>query len=51
MTKPLESIDKEIAVEVEEAFEFARSSPPPGADELLVDVFGRWEVPVERDRG
>ena len=43
----LESIDKEIAVEVEEAFEFARSSPPPGADELLVDVFGRWEdVPV-----
>jgi TPP-dependent pyruvate/acetoin dehydrogenase alpha subunit len=39
----LAAIDKEIEADVHAAFEFAKSSPPPGLDELLVDVFGRRE--------
>jgi TPP-dependent pyruvate/acetoin dehydrogenase alpha subunit len=45
--KQLDSIDSTVTSEVEEAFAFAASSPAPGRDELLVDVFARVEeVPV-----
>jgi pyruvate dehydrogenase E1 component alpha subunit len=42
----LDAIDKEVAEVVDDAMDFARSSPEPSVDELLVDVFASpSEVP------
>jgi pyruvate dehydrogenase E1 component alpha subunit len=43
----LDAIDREVSEIVEDAIEFAKASPQPGLDELLVDVFASTsEVPV-----
>jgi acetoin:2,6-dichlorophenolindophenol oxidoreductase subunit alpha len=43
----LDTIDREASESVEDAIEFAKSSPQPGMDELLCDVFASpSEVPV-----
>ena len=43
----LEAMEKEVGAEVEEAIDFAKSSAPPGGQELLLDVFANpEELPV-----
>jgi len=43
----LEAMEKEVGAEVEEAIDFAKSSAPPGGQELLIDVFANpEELPV-----
>jgi len=46
-TTTLDAIDAEVTTEIEDAIEFGASSPPPGLDELTLDVFADpAEVPA-----